>query len=176
MSSNENSRDDLIEKLIQVNRVSKVVKGGRIFSFSACVVVGNGSGKVGYGLGKAREVPEAIKKAIEAAKKMMNSASSKIPLKNKTILYPVEYKYKASKVRIQPSAEGAGIIAGGSMKAVFTAAGIENITGKSYGSRNVINVVISTIKSLQSISTPSEVAKRRGLTVDQVFEKDVIEG
>ena len=175
MSSNENSREELLEKLICVNRVSKVVKGGRRFSFSACMVVGNGAGKVGYGLGKALEVPVAIQKATEAAKRMMQSRGSRIPLRNKTILYPIESKYKASKIRIQPSSEGTGIIAGASMKSVFTAAGIENITGKSYGSRNPINVVVSTIKALQSMSTPSEIAKRRGLTVEQVFEKDASE-
>ncbi len=175
MSSIENSSEGILENLICVNRVSKVVKGGRRFSFSACVVVGNGAGKVGYGLGKANEVPSAIGKATEAAKRMMQSRGSRVPLKNNTILYPIESKYKASKVRIQPSPEGTGIIAGTSMKAVFTVAGIQNITGKSYGSRNKINVVVSTINALQSMSTPSEVAKRRGLTVEQVFEKDVSE-
>jgi small subunit ribosomal protein S5 len=176
MSNNESAQDNLTESLVTVRRTAKVVKGGRRFGFSALVVVGNGQGRVGYGLGKSKEVTGAIAKGMEAAKQMMNSKGSKILLNGKTIYHPVKSKYKASNVHMKPSEEGAGIIAGGAMRAVFECAGIENITGKSFGSRNPINVVVSTIKGLQSISSPIDMAKKRGISINELFDSEVTKG
>ena len=161
--SNE-KRDNLIEKLVSVRRVAKVVKGGRIFGFSALVVVGDGNGKVGMGRGKAREVPVAVQKALEEARKSMIS----IDLDKGTLFYPSETIFSSSKVIMRPGSEGTGIIAGGSMRAVFEAAGVRNVLAKCIGSTNPVNVVRATMKGLQSISSPAHVAAKRGLKVEDL--------
>lgn len=146
------------EKLVYLNRVSKVVKGGRIFSFSALTVVGDGNGNIGFGYCKAKEVPSAISKSYEQAKKSMIA----VELKDKTIYSPITAKHGAAKVYLQPAAKGTGVIAGGAMRDVFECVGIQNILAKSYGSRNPINVVRATIKGLQEMDTPRKAARRRG--------------
>ena len=157
--------DDLIEKLVAVNRVAKVVKGGRQFGFTAITVVGNGQGKIGMGYGKAKEVPLAIQKAMQAARKNLHQ----VALNKETIYYEVNGKHGASKVYMQPAADGTGIIAGGAMRAVFECVGIRNILAKSYGSRNPINLVRATINALDSMRSPQRVAKRRGFPVQKIF-------
>ena len=157
--------DDLIEKLVAVNRVAKVVKGGRQFGFTAITVVGNGKGKIGMGYGKAKEVPLAIQKAMQAARKNLHQ----VALNKETIYYAVNGKHGASKVYMQPAADGTGIIAGGAMRAVFECVGIRNILAKSYGSRNPINLVRATINALDSMRSPQRVAKRRGIPVQKIF-------
>ena len=157
--------DDLIEKLVAVNRVAKVVKGGRQFGFTAITVVGNGKGKIGMGYGKAKEVPLAIQKAMQAARKNLHQ----VALNKETIYYEVNGKHGASKVYMQPAADGTGIIAGGAMRAVFECVGIRNILAKSYGSRNPINLVRATINALDSMRSPQRVAKRRGIHVQKIF-------
>lgn len=157
--------DDLIEKLVAVNRVAKVVKGGRQFGFAAITVVGNGNGKIGMGYGKAKEVPLAIQKAMQAARKDLHS----IALNKETIFYAVNGNHGASKVYMQPAADGTGIIAGGAMRAVFEAVGVSNILAKSYGSRNPINLVRATINALDSIRSPRRIAKRRGIEVSKIY-------
>ena len=157
--------DDLIEKLVAVNRVAKVVKGGRQFGFTAITVVGNGQGKIGMGYGKAKEVPLAIQKAMQAARKNLHQ----VALNKETIYYEVNGKHGASKVYMQPAADGTGIIAGGAMRAVFECVGIRNILAKSYGSRNPINLVRATINALDSMRSPRRVAKRRGIPVQKIF-------
>lgn len=157
--------DDLIEKLVAVNRVAKVVKGGRQFGFTAITVVGNGQGKIGMGYGKAKEVPLAIQKAMQAARKNLHQ----VDLNKETIYYEVNGKHGASKVYMQPAADGTGIIAGGAMRAVFECVGIRNILAKSYGSRNPINLVRATINALDSMRSPQRVAKRRGIPVQKIF-------
>lgn len=157
--------DDLIEKLVAVNRVAKVVKGGRQFGFTAITVVGNGKGKIGMGYGKAKEVPLAIQKAMQAARKNLHQ----VALNKETIYYEVNGKHGASKVYMQPAADGTGIIAGGAMRAVFECVGIRNILAKSYGSRNPINLVRATINALDSMRSPQRVAKRRGIPVQKIF-------
>ena len=157
--------DDLIEKLVAVNRVAKVVKGGRQFGFTAITVVGNGQGKIGMGYGKAKEVPLAIQKAMQAARKNLHQ----VALNKETIYYEVNGKHGASKVYMQPAADGTGIIAGGAMRAVFECVGIRNILAKSYGSRNPINFVRATINALDSMRSPRRVAKRRGIPVQKIF-------
>jgi len=161
--SNE-KRDNFIEKLVSVRRVAKVVKGGRIFGFSALVVVGDGNGKVGMGRGKAREVPVAVQKALEEARKSMVN----IALDDGTLFYPSETIFSASKVIMRPGSEGTGIIAGGSMRAVFEAAGVRNVLAKCIGSTNPVNVVRATMKGLQCISSPAQVAAKRGLKVEDL--------
>ena len=161
----ERQNDDLIEKLVAVNRVSKVVKGGRQFGFAAITVVGNGKGKIGMGYGKAKEVPLAIQKAMQAARKNLHQ----VALNKETIYYEVNGRHGASKVYMQPAADGTGIIAGGAMRAVFECAGIRNILAKSYGSRNPINLVRATINALDSMRSPRRVAKRRGIPVQKIF-------
>ena len=161
----ERQNDDLIEKLVAVNRVAKVVKGGRQFGFTAITVVGNGQGKIGMGYGKAKEVPLAIQKAMQAARKNLHQ----VALNKETIYYEVNGKHGASKVYMQPAAEGTGIIAGGAMRAVFECVGIRNILAKSYGSRNPINLVRATINALDSMRSPQRVAKRRGIPVQKIF-------
>ena len=148
----------LEEKLVQVNRVAKVVKGGRIFGFTAVTVVGDGNGKIGFGRGKAREVPIAIQKALDHARRNMVS----IELKGNTIQYPIKSKYGASVIFMKPAAPGTGIIAGGAMRAVFEATGIHNVLAKSIGSTNPINVVKATVKGLESMFYPAYVAANRG--------------
>ena len=157
--------DDLIEKLVAVNRVAKVVKGGRQFGFTALTVVGDGSGRVGFGYGKAREVPLAIQKAMQAARKNM----SRVSLKGDTIQYAMNGFHGATKVYMQPASEGTGVIAGGAMRAVFEAAGVRNVLAKSYGSRNPINVVRATIKALADMNSPEAIAAKRGKTVEQIL-------
>lgn len=157
--------DDLIEKLVAVNRVAKVVKGGRQFGFTAITVVGNGQGKIGMGYGKAKEVPLAIQKAMQAARKNLHQ----VALNKETIYYEVNGRHGASKVYMQPAADGTGIIAGGAMRAVFECVGIRNILAKSYGSRNPINLVRATINALDSMRSPRRVAKRRGIHVQKIF-------
>jgi small subunit ribosomal protein S5 len=157
--------DDLIEKLVAVNRVAKVVKGGRQFGFTALTVVGDGSGRVGYGYGKAREVPVAIQKAMQAARKNMR----RIQLKEDTLQYANEGRHGATKVYMQPASGGTGVIAGGAMRAVFECAGVRNVLAKSYGSRNPINVVQATIKGLTGIRSPEQVAAKRGKTVEEIL-------
>ena len=151
--------------LVTVNRVAKVVKGGRLFGFSALTVVGDGKGKVGFGRGKAREVPAAIQKAMENARKNMVS----VPLKGTTLQYAMTARHGAAKVYMQPASEGTGVIAGGAMRAVFEAAGVRNVLAKSYGSRNPINVVRATIKGLSEIHSPQAIAAKRGKKVKEIL-------
>ncbi|MFH1147632.1 MAG: 30S ribosomal protein S5 [Pseudomonadota bacterium] len=154
----------LIDKIVYINRVAKVVKGGRRFSFAAIVVVGDGQGKVGYGLGKAKEVPEAIKKATERAKKTMIT----VPIRNTTIPHEVIGKYGAGRVILIPTSEGTGVIAGGAVRAVVEAAGIQNILTKSLGSSNPHNVVKATLNALEGLRDAAAVARRRGKTVEEI--------
>lgn len=156
--------EDLLEKLVSVNRVAKVVKGGRIFGFAALTVVGDGNGRVGFGRGKAREVPVAIQKAMDKARRSM----IKIPLKGDTLHYAVTAEHGAAKVYMQPASEGTGIIAGGPMRAVFECVGIHNVLAKSHGSTNPVNVVRATIKGLQSMQSPEYYAAKRGKTVEEI--------
>jgi len=154
----------LQEKLVTVNRVAKVVKGGRQFGFTALTVVGDGEGKVGIGYGKAREVPLAIQKAMEKARRDM----VKVSLDEGTLHYPVTARYGAAKVFMKPASEGTGIIAGGAMRAIFEVVGVKNVLAKCIGSRNPINVVRATLKGLAEISSPEDVAARRGKTVEEI--------
>lgn len=156
--------DGLQEKLVAVNRVAKVVKGGRVFGFSALVVIGDGNGKVGYGLGKAREVPVAIQKAMDKAKKNMVYIS----LADTTIHHEITYDFGASKVFMKPASAGTGLIAGGAMRAVLEVAGIQNILAKSIGSTNPGNIVRATIGALTHMGTPDYVAAKRGKSVEHV--------
>ncbi|MCO4786584.1 30S ribosomal protein S5 [Marinomonas gallaica] len=165
MAVNEQQTSDLQEKLVQVNRVAKVVKGGRIFSFTALTVVGDGNGKVGYGRGKAREVPQAIQKAMEQARRNMVS----VALDGDTLQYPVKANHGASKVYMQPASQGTGVIAGGAMRAVLEIAGVHNVLAKCYGSTNPINVVQATIKGLADMRAPEQIAAKRGKSVDQIL-------
>lgn len=152
------------ERLIKVLRVAKVVKGGRIFSFSAITVVGNKKGRVGFGHGKAREVPEAIRKAMESAKRNLRD----IPLNGNTLHHTVMARHGASRVFMKPASEGTGIIAGGAMRAIFEVAGVNNVLSKCYGSTNPVNVALATIKGLQDSHSPQSVAEKRGKTVEQI--------
>ncbi|HDY7739269.1 TPA: 30S ribosomal protein S5 [Vibrio vulnificus] len=158
--------NDLQEKLIAVNRVSKTVKGGRIMSFTALTVVGDGNGRVGFGYGKAREVPAAIQKAMEKARRNMVT----IALNEGTLHHPVKGRHSGSKVYMQPAAEGTGVIAGGAMRAVLEVAGVHNVLSKAYGSTNPINIVRATIDALVDVKSPEMVAAKRGLTVEAISE------
>jgi small subunit ribosomal protein S5 len=153
-----------IERVVAINRVAKVVKGGRRFSFTALVVVGDGEGTVGVGYGKAKEVPAAIAKGVEEAKK----AFFKVPRIQGTIPHPVQGEKAAGVVMLRPAAPGTGVIAGGSARAVLECAGIHDILSKSLGSSNAINVVHATVEALRSLETPEAVAARRGLPVEHV--------
>jgi small subunit ribosomal protein S5 len=164
MSVEEKNGPELQEKLVQVNRVAKVVKGGRIFGFTALTVVGDGQGRVGFGRGKAREVPTAIQKAMDAARKNMVN----VPLNGTTLQYPLSAKHGGSKVYMQPASEGTGIIAGGAMRAVLEVAGIQNVLAKCYGSTNPVNVVRATVKGLRDMQSPESVAAKRGKSVDEI--------
>ncbi|PWK51935.1 30S ribosomal protein S5 [Pleionea mediterranea] len=162
-----NNTEGLVEKLVNVNRVAKVVKGGRIFSFTALTVVGDGKGKVGFGRGKAREVPAAIQKAMEQARRNMVQVELK---DGHTLQHPMNAVHGASKVFMQPASEGTGIIAGGAMRAVFEVLGVQNVLAKSNGSTNPINIVRATIKGLANMATPESVAAKRGKTVEDILE------
>lgn len=157
--------DGYQEKLVSVNRVAKVVKGGRVFGFAVLVVIGDGKGKVGYGRGKAREVPIAIQKAMEQARKNMIY----IPLAGTTIFHEITWNYGASKVFMKPASEGTGIIAGGAMRAVLEVLGVQNILAKSIGSTNPSNIVRATIGALTNIGTPDYVAAKRGKSVEEIM-------
>ena len=157
---------DLKDKLVSLNRVAKVTKGGRTFSFSALVVLGNGKGKVGHGLGKARDVQECISKAVDDARKNL----IEVPIINGTIPHEQKGKYGAGKVLIKPAADGTGVIAGGAMRAVLESAGVHNVLAKSQGSSNPHNVVKATIDALRSLRSPHEVARQRGITLEKLFE------
>lgn len=159
------SETELKEKLVALNRVAKVTKGGRTFSFAAVMVVGDGNGSVGHGLGKARDVSEAIAKAVDDAKKNL----VKVPILNGTIPHEVKGKFGAGKVLLKPAAEGTGVIAGGAMRAVLEIAGVQNVLAKSQGSSNPHNVIKATIEGLLQLRTPYEVAKHRGIKLDKLF-------
>ncbi|MCL2061705.1 MAG: 30S ribosomal protein S5 [Firmicutes bacterium] len=171
MARRERERDDFKQddgiktKLVAVNRVSKTVKGGRNMRFSALVVVGDCNGSVGYGMGKATEVPEAIRKAEQAGRKSME----KIALNEHTIPHEIIGNFGASKVYLRPAPEGTGVIAGGSVRAVVELAGIKNITTKSYGSRNAINTVKAVIEGLYALRSPEQVAALRGKTLEEII-------
>lgn len=155
---------ELVDRVVHINRVAKVVKGGRRFSFSALVVVGNNKGVVGFGLGKANEVPEAIRKGIDQAKKSL----IQIPLAQGSILYEVLGRYGAAKVLLKPASAGTGVIAGGAVRAVVESAGIENILTKCLGSRNPHNLIKATMNGLRQMKTPEEISSKRGKTVAEI--------
>ena len=157
--------DEFIEKLVAVNRVAKVVKGGRQFGFTALTVVGDGRGKVGFGYGKAREVPVAIQKAMQAARKNLST----VALKDATLHYAARGRHGTSRVYMQPAADGTGLIAGGGMRAVFECAGVRNVLAKSYGSRNPINVVRATVNALANARSPEDIAAKRGMSVEEIL-------
>ena len=161
---NSNAGDDLTEKLVAVNRVAKVVKGGRQFGFTALTVVGDGNGKVGFGYGKAREVPLAIQKAMEKARANLVT----VALTNGTLQYPLNARHGAAKVYMQPASEGTGVIAGGAMRAVFEAVGVHNVLAKCNGSRNPINLVRATIEGLKNMQSPDQIAAKRGKSVEEI--------
>ena len=154
-----------IEKIVSLNRVAKVVKGGRRFSFSALVVVGDGKGGVGFGLGKAQEVPEALRKATERARKNR----VQVALVDGTLPYEILGRFGAGRVMLKPASEGTGIIAGGAMRAVFEVVGVTNVVAKAHGSTNPYNIVRATIDGLSKVNTPAEIAAKRGLSVDQIL-------
>jgi small subunit ribosomal protein S5 len=158
------SNDGLQEKLVAVNRVAKVVKGGRLFGFTALTVVGDGNGKVGFGYGKAREVPNAVSKAMEQARKNLQQ----VHLKDGTLFYATHARHGATRVYMQPASDGTGIIAGGAMRAVLEVVGVKNVLAKSYGSRNPINVVRATLNALASVRSPHEIAAKRGKTLEEI--------
>ena len=160
----ELQQDVLEEKLVQVNRVAKVVKGGRIFGFTALTVVGDGKGRVGFGRGKAKEVPIAIQKAMENARRNMVDVS----LNGNTLWYPVRAKHGSANVYMQPAAEGTGVIAGGAMRAVLELVGVQNVLAKCYGSTNPVNVVRATVSALKSMESPADVANRRGKKLEEI--------
>jgi small subunit ribosomal protein S5 len=161
----EDRDDGIKEKMIAINRVTKVVKGGRILGFAALTVVGDGDGRIGMGKGKAREVPVSVQKAMEKARRGM----AKMPLKNGTVHHVVEGRHGASKVILSPAAEGTGVIAGGPMRAIFDVMGIRNIVAKSHGSTNPYNLVRATLNALSKLRTPAEIAAKRGKSVEEVL-------
>ncbi|ODP96813.1 MULTISPECIES: 30S ribosomal protein S5 [Salinivibrio] len=163
--ANDKQQSDLHEKLIAVNRVSKTVKGGRIFTFTALTVVGDGNGRVGFGYGKAREVPAAIQKSMEKARRNMIT----VALKDGTLHHAVKGRHTGSKVYMQPASEGTGIIAGGAMRAVLEVAGVQDVLAKAYGSTNPINIVRATIDGLGGMKSPEMVAAKRGMPVNEIL-------
>ncbi len=162
--TDEVREEGLVEKLVQVNRVAKVVQGGRVFGFTALSVVGDGNGRVGFGRGKAREVPIAIQKSMEAARRNMVD----VELNGSTIWYPTTARHGASKVYMQPASEGTGVIAGGTMRALLEAAGVHNVLAKCYGSTNPVNVIQATFKALANMRSPESVARKRGKTLEEI--------
>ncbi|QEY59793.1 30S ribosomal protein S5 [Pseudomonas sp. C27(2019)] len=161
----DDSRDEgYIEKLVQVNRVAKTVKGGRIFTFTALSVVGDGKGRVGFGRGKSREVPAAIQKAMEAARRNM----IQVDLNGVTLQYPIKAVHGASRIYMQPASEGTGVIAGGAMRAVLEVAGVQDVLAKCYGSTNPVNVVYATFKGLKTMQSPDSIAAKRGKSVEEI--------
>lgn len=167
MARESDNPEGYTEKLVNVNRVAKVVKGGRIFGFTALTVVGDGQGKIGFGRGKAREVPVAIQKAMEAAKRNMISVELK---DGHTLQHPINGRHGGAKVYMQPASEGTGIIAGGAMRAVFEVVGVQNVLAKTIGSTNPINVVRATFDALAKMVTPDSVAAKRGLKAEQILD------
>ncbi len=163
-SSDKDTGDGLLEKLVTVNRVAKVVKGGRIFSFTALTVVGDGEGRVGIGYGKAREVPAAIAKAMDRARRSM----VKVNLNEGTLWHQITANHGSAKVYMQPASDGTGVIAGGAMRAVFEVVGVHNVLAKAYGSRNPINLVRATLKGLQKSTSPEHIAAKRGKSVAEI--------
>jgi small subunit ribosomal protein S5 len=163
--NNQENEEGLQEKLVQVNRVAKVVKGGRIFGFTALTVVGDGNGRVGFGRGKAREVPLAIQKAMEAARRGM----IEVDLQGTTLQYPINGRHGASRIYMQPASEGTGIIAGKTMRAVLEVAGVQNVLAKCYGSTNPVNVIRATFEGLKNMRSPGSVAEKRGKTVEEIM-------
>ncbi|QFT53437.1 MULTISPECIES: 30S ribosomal protein S5 [Microbulbifer] len=162
----DKSNDEgLQEKLVQVNRVAKTVKGGRIFAFTALTVVGDGNGRIGFGRGKAREVPVAIQKAMEAARRNM----IQVELNGDTIQYATNGRHGGSKVYMQPASQGTGVIAGGAMRSVLEMAGVHNVLAKCYGSTNPVNVVRATFKALDQMQSPGDVAAKRGKSVEEIL-------
>ena len=159
------AQDEFLEKLVAVNRTAKVVKGGRQFGFTALTVVGDGAGRVGFGFGKAREVPVAISKAMAQARKNMVN----VALKNDTLHFAMHGTLGATKVYMQPASDGTGVIAGGGMRAVLECAGVRNVLAKSYGSRNPINVVRATVNALANAKSPEDIAAKRGKTVEEIL-------
>ena len=159
------AQDEFLEKLVAVNRTAKVVKGGRQFGFTALTVVGDGAGRVGFGFGKAREVPVAISKAMAQARKNMVN----VALRNDTLHFAMKGSHGATHVYMQPASDGTGVIAGGAMRAVFEVAGVQNVLAKSFGSRNPINVVRATLNGLTRINVPAEIAAKRGKTVEEIL-------
>ncbi|MEO8333037.1 MAG: 30S ribosomal protein S5 [Gallionella sp.] len=165
MQQQEKRDDGLIEKMISVNRVTKVVKGGRIMGFAALTVVGDGDGRIGMGKGKSKEVPVAVQKAMDEARRNL----AKISLKNGTLHHTVIGKHGAAKVLMQPASEGTGIIAGGAMRAVFEAVGVRDVLAKCIGSSNPYNVVRATLNGLKAMNSPSEIAAKRGKNIEEIL-------
>lgn len=163
--NDQENEEGLREKLVHVNRVAKVVKGGRIFGFTALTVVGDGNGKVGFGRGKAREVPLAIQKAMESARREM----IQVELNGTTLQYPINARHGASRVYMQPASEGTGIIAGKTMRAVLEVAGVQNVLAKCYGSTTPVNVLRATFNGLRDMKSPESVAEKRGKTVEEIL-------
>ena len=157
--------DGMIEKLVAVNRVSKTVKGGRQFTFTALTVVGDGNGRIGFGYGKAREVPVAIQKSMEYARKGMLN----VDLNNGTLWHPVKAGHGAARVFMQPASEGTGVIAGGAMRAVLEAVGVKNVLAKAVGSRNPINLVRATLVGLEAMQSPTRIAAKRGKKAEEII-------
>lgn len=168
MARKEAQVSELQEKVVNINRVSKVVKGGRRFALSALVVVGDGEGKVGVGMGKSAEVPNAIKKGIDDAKKNMFN----VPLVNGTLPHEVIGEFGAGRVLLKPAAPGTGIIAGGPVRAILELAGVTDVLSKSLGSDNALNIVKAAAEGLRSLQSAQEVADRRGMSVDEIYGKE----
>ena len=164
MAGGEERGDGLREKMIAINRVTKVVKGGRVMGFAALVVVGDGDGRVGMGKGKAREVPVSVQKAMDEARRKL----VKINLKNGTLHHAVTGRHGSARVYMQPASDGTGIIAGGPMRAIFEVMGVTNVLAKIIGSTNPYNVVRATLNGLQAMNSPADIAAKRGKTVEEV--------